>query len=227
MDKKVAIITGGSRGVGADLAKLCAEKGWNMTITCSNSVDDAKNVAKECEKLGSEVLVLQADVSLDKDCEETVSKTIEKWGRLDSLVNNAGKTKFNAHHNLEGLSSEDFIDLYSTNTVGPYQMIKYAKDHLMKAESPSIVNIAKSLARALGPIRINAICPGFIQGDWLRGGLGDEAYELTKKSIEDKAPLSLTCTPRQVAETTFHFMTESVTVTGETLILDGGMHLGR
>ena len=252
MDKKVAIITGGSRGVGADLAKLCAEKGWNMTITCSNSIDDAKNVAKECEKLGSEVLVLQADVSSDKDCEETVSKTIKKWGRLDSLVNNAGKTKFNAHHNLEGLSSEDFIDLYSTNTVGPYQMIKYAKDHLMKAESPSVVNIAsiagvmgigssvayaaskgalinmtKSLARALGPIRINAICPGFIQGDWLRGGLGDEAYELTKKSIEDKAPLSLTCTPRQVAETTFHFMTESVTVTGETLILDGGMHLGR
>ena len=51
MDKKVAIITGGSRGVGADLAKLCAEKGWNMTITCSNSIDDAKNVAKECEKL--------------------------------------------------------------------------------------------------------------------------------------------------------------------------------
>ena len=86
--------------------------------------------------------------------------------------------------------------------------------------------MTKSLARALGPIRINAICPGFIQGDWLRGGLGDEAYELTKKSIEDKAPLSLTCTPRQVAETTFHFMTESVTVTGETLILDGGMHLG-
>ena len=112
MDKKVAIITGGSRGVGADLAKLCAEKGWNMTITCSNSIDDAKNVAKECEKLGSEVLVLQADVSLDKDCEETVSKTIEKWGRLDSLVNNAGRTKFNAHHNLEGLSSDDFIDLY-------------------------------------------------------------------------------------------------------------------
>ena len=64
MDKKVAIITGGSRGVGADLAKLCAEKGWNMTITCSNSIDDARNVAKECEKLGSEVLVLQADVCL-------------------------------------------------------------------------------------------------------------------------------------------------------------------
>jgi len=95
------------------------------------------------------------------------------------------------------------------------------------ASKGALINMTKSLARALGPIRINAICPGFIQGDWLRGGLGDEAYELTKKSIEDIAPLNLTCTPRQVAETTFHFMTESVTVTGETLILDGGMHLGR
>ena len=86
--------------------------------------------------------------------------------------------------------------------------------------------MTKSLARALGPIRINAICPGFIQGDWLRNGLGEETYEFVKKSTEDNVPLNLTCTAEQVAETICYFVESGSTITGETLLLDGGMHLG-
>ena len=85
---KVAIITGGSRGVGAATARLLASKGWNITITCTSSMDDAKNVVKECEKLGVEAIAITADVSEDNSCVQTAQETIEKWGRIDALINN-------------------------------------------------------------------------------------------------------------------------------------------
>ena len=94
------------------------------------------------------------------------------------------------------------------------------------ASKGALINMTKSLARALGPIRINAICPGFIQGDWLKNGLGEETYEFVKKSTEDSVPLNLTCTAEQVAETICYFIESGSTITGETLLLDGGMHLG-
>ena len=251
MTKPVAIVTGGSRGVGAEVSKLLASKDWNIAITCSSSIEAANEVSKECETLGAETIVLKADVSQPDSCAQTVKETIKKWGKLDSLINNAGTTKFNAHDNLDGLSKDDFLGLYATNTVGPYMMIKEARESLLKSDNPSVVNVAsiagvlgigssvayaaskgalinmtKSLARALGPIRINAICPGFIQGDWLKNGLGEETYEFVKKSTEDSVPLNLTCTAEQVAETICYFIESGSTITGETLLLDGGMHLG-
>ena len=250
MTKPVAIVTGASRGVGKAVAILLAEKGWNLTLTCSSSLEEAQRVAKECNDLGAETLVLTADVSDESKCQETVQKTIDKWKRLDTLVNNAGRTVFNAHENLAGLSSEDFVEIYKTNTVGPYMMIKEAEEFLRQSPNASIVNIAsiagvigvgssiayvaskgalvmmtKSLAKALGPIRINAICPGFIEGEWLKTGLGDETYEATKSFIESSTPLSMVCNPEKVAKGVWFFIEDAVATTGETLILDGGFHL--
>ncbi|RZO99172.1 MAG: SDR family oxidoreductase [Gammaproteobacteria bacterium] len=250
MTKPVAIVTGASRGVGKAVAILLAEKGWNLTLTCSSSLEEAQKVAKECNDLGAETLVLTADVSDESKCQETVQKTIDKWKRLDTLVNNAGRTVFNAHENLAGLSSEDFVEIYKTNTVGPYMMIKEAEEFLRQSPNASIVNIAsiagvigvgssiayvaskgalvmmtKSLAKALGPIRINAICPGFIEGEWLKTGLGDETYEATKSFIESSTPLSMVCNPEKVAKGVWFFIEDAVATTGETLILDGGFHL--
>ena len=77
-----------------------------------------------------------------------------------------------------------------------------------------------------GPqIRVNAVCPGFIQGEWLRDGLGAETYERAKKFLEDTAPLKLTTTPDTVAEAILYFVAGGDVITGETLILDGGAHL--
>ena len=250
MTKPVAIVTGASRGVGKAVSILLAEKGWNLTLTCSSSLEEAQKVAKECNDLGAETLVLTADVSDESKCQETVQKTINKWKRLDTLVNNAGRTVFNAHENLAGLSSEDFVEIYKTNTVGPYMMIKEAEEFLRQSPNASIVNIAsiagvigvgssiayvaskgalvmmtKSLAKALGPIRINAICPGFIEGEWLKTGLGDETYEATKSFIESSTPLSMVCNPEKVAKGVWFFIEDAVATTGETLILDGGFHL--
>ncbi len=250
MNKPVAIITGASRGVGKAVAIMLAEKGWNLTLTCSSSLKEAEKVAKECNDFGAETLVLVSDVSNDLKCRETVDATIEKWNKLDTLINNAGRTVFNAHENMSGLTTEDFVEIYKTNTVGPYMMIKESEKHLRKSPIASVVNIAsiagvigvgssiayvaskgalvmmtKSLAKALGPIRINAICPGFIEGEWLKSGLGDEAYEATKSFIESSTPLSMVCNPEKVAKGVFFFIEDAIATTGETLILDGGFHL--
>ena len=248
---KVAIITGGSRGVGAATARLLASKGWNITITCTSSMDDAENVVKECEKLGVEAIAITADVSEDNSCVQTVQETIEKWGRIDALVNNAGTTKFVFNHaDLDGLNAEDFLHIYKVNVVGPFQMVRACKEMLLNSENPSVVNISsiagikglgsslayasskgalntmtKSMARNLGPIRVNAICPGFIQGDWLRNGMGDDLYNAALENLTNNTPLKLTVTPEQVAEGIYSFIDINTVVTGETMLMDGGHHL--
>ena len=248
---KVAIITGGSRGVGAATAKLLASKGWNITITCTSSMDDAKNVVKECEKLGVEAIAIVADVSEDNSCVQTAQETIEKWGRIDALVNNAGTTKFVFNHaDLDGLDAEDFLHIYKVNVVGPFQMVRACKEMLLNSDNPSVVNISsiagikglgsslayasskgalntmtKSMARNLGPIRVNAICPGFIQGDWLRNGMGDDLYNAALENLTKNTPLKLTVTPEQVAEGIYSFIGINKVVTGETMLMDGGHHL--
>ena len=248
---KVAIITGGSRGVGAATAKLLASKGWNITITCTSSMDGAQNVVKECEKLGVEAIAIKADVSEDNSCVQTAQETIEKWGRIDALVNNAGTTKFVFNHaDLDGLDAEDFLHIYKVNVVGPFQMVRACKEMLLNSDNPSVVNISsiagikglgsslayasskgalntmtKSMARNLGPIRVNAICPGFIQGDWLRNGMGDDLYNAALENLTNNTPLKLTVTPEQVAEGIYSFIGINKVVTGETMLMDGGHHL--
>tara|TARA_B100001173_G_scaffold58429_1_gene48918 strand:- start:2203 stop:2976 length:774 start_codon:yes stop_codon:yes gene_type:complete len=248
---KVAIITGGSRGVGAATAKLLASKGWNITITCTSSMDDANIVVKECEELGVEAIALTADVSEDNSCVKTAQETINKWGRIDALVNNAGTTKFVFNHaDLDGLDAEDFLHIYKVNVVGPFQMVRACKAMLLNSENPSVVNISsiagikglgsslayasskgalntmtKSMARNLGPIRVNAICPGFIQGDWLRNGMGDDLYNAALENLTNNTPLKLTVTPEQVAEGIYSFIGINKVVTGETMLMDGGHHL--
>ncbi len=250
-DKPVAIITGGSRGVGEATAIFLAKKGWNITITCTSSIEDAKKVVEHCNKLGADAIALSADVSEDTSCRETVSATANKWGRIDSLVNNAGTTKFVFDHsNLEGLDAEDFLKIYKVNVVGPFQMVRACKKYLLKSTNPSIVNVSsiagikgigsslayasskgalntmtKSMAINLGPIRVNAVCPGFIQGEWLRKGLGDEIYNTALANTQANTPLGLAVTPDEVAEVIYGFIDLSKVVTGETYIVDGGYHL--
>jgi len=250
-DNPVAIVTGGSRGVGAATAKILSKNGWNVIITCSSSIEEAEKVAKNCSNKTSEVFALQADVSNDNDCNATILKAIKKWNRIDALVNNAGTTKFAwDHSNLDLLNAEDFQSIYLVNLIGPFQMVKAAKFFLLKSNNPSIVNISSiagikgigssiayasskgalntmtlSMARNLGPIRVNAICPGFIEGEWLKKGMGHEVYEATKSHIENTAPLKKTCTPESISEVIFSLIDNSSLVTGQIITVDGGVSL--
>ena len=142
-DKPVGIITGGSRGVGAATAKLLASKGWNVTITCTSSIEDANNIVKECEELGAEALAISADVGDNEACINTAKETIAKWGRIDALVNNAGTTKFVFNHgDLDGLDADDFLRIYKINVVGPFQMVRACRESLLDSDNPSVVNIS-------------------------------------------------------------------------------------
>ena len=254
MDKSnnpVAIITGGSRGVGKATAILLAAKGWNITVTCTRSINDANEVVQTCQNLGVEAQAVVADVSDNQACLDTVDYTIKKWGRLDCLVNNAGTTKFAFNHgDLDALDGDDFLHIYSVNVVGPFQMVKACRQYLIHSDDPNVINVSsiagikgigsslayasskgalntmtQSMARNLGPIRVNAVCPGFIQGEWLRKGLGNDTYDAALANTEKTTPLGLAVTADQVAESIYNLMSLSKVVTGETILLDGGFHL--
>lgn len=250
-DHPVAIVTGGSRGVGAATAKMLFENGWNVLITCSSSIEDAKQLAKDCANKNQEVFAFQADVSNDDECMATIDKAIEKWDRIDALINNAGTTKFVwDHSDLDSLDAEDFHYIYGVNVIGPFQMVKAAKEHLLKSTNPCVINVSSiagirgigssvayasskgalnsmtlSMARNLGPIRVNAVCPGFIEGEWLKRGMGIEMYEGTKKHIQNTAPLRKTCSPESIAEVIMNLIEKSELITGQLITVDGGVSL--
>jgi 3-oxoacyl-[acyl-carrier protein] reductase len=252
LQNRVAIVTGSSSGVGAATATLLASHGCRVVINYNSNAQGAEKVAKACVDAGGESLVCHGNVANDNDCQAMVAAAVEKWGRLDILVNNAGTTKFVEHNDLAGLSSDDFQRIYSVNVIGAYQMIRAVEPHMAKLdEGGVVVNVAStagvtgigssvayaaskgalvtmtlSLARALGPaLRINAVCPGFIEGDWLLEGLGEEKYQKLLDFNRRNAPLGKTATPESVADGILYFITGPQIVTGETMILDGGRHL--
>ena len=252
MKEKVAIVTGSATGVGAATAVLLAEKGCNVVINYTRSKEEAMATAQLVEQHNVECIVFKADVSNDDECKSMVEAAIKKWGKIDYLVNNAGKTKFNPFENLDGLSGEDFLDIYSVNVVGPYQMIKAVVPYMKQQGGGAIVNdsslagingvgssiayvtskaalniMTKSLAHVLGPeIRINAVAPGPIQTRWLKGGMGDEAYSALIEQAENELPLKQVATAEDVAETLVWFLEGAKLKTGEVLIVDSGAHLG-
>ena len=253
MQDGVAIITGSSSGVGAACARQLAERGCHVAINYASNADGAARTREACEALGVETVVVQADVADDAQCRALAGAALDRWGRIDALVNNAGTTKFNPHDNLDGLSREDFLDIYAVNAVGPYQMARAVAPAMRRGGHGSIVNVASvagimgvgssiayaaskgalitltlSLARVLGPeIRVNTVCPGFIQGEWLERGMGTAQYGAAKAFLEQNTPLQLTTTPDTVAEGILYFVCGADVVTGETLIMDGGMHLNQ
>jgi 3-oxoacyl-[acyl-carrier protein] reductase len=253
LEGKTAIVTGSATGIGAATARKLAENGCNVVVNYTKSEKEARETLAACEGCGVETVLCRADVSADEDCRRMVDEAIKKWGKIDALVNNAGTSKFVDHLDLEGLDKEDFLRIYSVNVIGPYQMVRAVTPHMKDAGRGAIVNVAStaaitaigssiayaaskgalvtmtlSLARNLGPeIRVNAVCPGFVQGRWLKGGLGMERYEATKAYLEDQSPLGVTATPETVADAILYFIAGAGITTGETLILDGGFHLNQ
>lgn len=253
MDLKdaVAIVTGSSSGIGAAIAQQLAAGGCRVVINYSRNAQGAEQTAAACAAAGGRTLIQRADVAEDADCRTLVDATLAHFGRLDILVNNAGTTKFCAHQDLSGLSKADFLDIYAVNLVGPFQMTRAAEAALRRQPVAHIVNMASiaglagvgssiayaaskgalvtmtlSLARVLGPqIRVNAVCPGFVQGEWLKKGLGDEAYNVIYGQFAEIAPLKDTATPETVAQAVIALVGGMDWTTGETVIVDGGAHL--
>jgi 3-oxoacyl-[acyl-carrier protein] reductase len=249
-EKKVFVVTGSASGVGAATALQLARRGERVVINCSKSVAEAESVAAKCATAGGEAIVVQADVTKDEDCRRLAKATLDKWGRIDGLVNNAGTTKFASMHDLSALSADDFHDLYAVNTIGAYQMVRACEASLRESRG-AVVNVSSiasnqglgssiayaaskgalnamtlCLARSLGPaIRVNAILPGFIETRWLQQGLGG-AYDKVRAGYCAQAALGAVLTPADAAETIV-WLLDAAKVTGQLVTIDAGKAIGR
>ncbi|GAC1531688.1 MAG: SDR family oxidoreductase [Ramlibacter sp.] len=250
--RKTALVTGSGTGVGAATVLQLAQRGWNVVVNYSRSEQEAQYSAAACRAAGADVLVQQADVAEDAQCRTLVEAAMARWGRIDALVNNAGISVFGQAASWDALDAAAFQNILGVNTVGTFQMVRAAVPHL-KAVQGCIVNVSSvagslgigssvpyvaskgalnamtlHLARSLAPeVRVNAVCPGLITSRWFSRGMGQEAYDKVRAAYEADVPLGSPCTPEDVAEAIVWLVEGARTVTGELLLLDSGMHLGR
>ena len=246
-----AIVTGSSSGIGAAAAQKLAGRGCNVVVNYSRGKAGAEEIVAECEALGVEAVACQADVSSDEDCRRMAAVAVERWGRIDVLINSAGTTKRVPHGDLEGLSAEDFQRIYAVNAIGPFQMVRAVAPTMRESGGGAVVNISAgagfhgggssvayaaskaalnamtlSLARSLAPdIRINAVCPGLVEGRWMTKLMGEAAYEAHVERSRERFPLRRTNTADDVAETAMWLIEHGVTMTGELINMDAGEHL--
>jgi 3-oxoacyl-[acyl-carrier protein] reductase len=241
----VCIVTGSATGAGAACAIQLARKGARVVVNYSRSEDDAKATVKACEDAGAEAILVKADVARDADCRALAQAALERWGRIDALINNAGITKFAAAKDLDALSAEDFQRIYAVNVIGPYQMIRACVPAMNKQGKGAIVNVSSisgvlgvgsstayvaskgALARALAPaIRLNTVCPGMIETRWHKDRFDGDSYAKFKADYEKAVPLAKAATPDDVAEVCVWLLEGGDLVTGECIFVDSGMHLG-
>lgn len=246
----VCIVTGSSSGIGAAAAVMLAGKGAHVVINYSKSEDAARATQKACEAAGAETLLVKADVAQDADCRRLAQATLDKWGRIDALVNNAGTTKFVDHADLDGLSADDFLRIYAVNVVAAFQMARACAPALKSAKG-AVVNVSSvasllgtgssiayaasksalnamtySLARVLGPeVRVNAVCPGYVDTPWQHNALGMSGANKAAEHYAGMVPLKSYATPEDVAETIVWLIEGARQTTGETIFVDGGMHI--
>jgi len=246
MSAKVAIVTGSSSGIGAASALALAERGWSVVINYSKSAKEAESVAARCRS----AIAVQANVAEDAECKRLVQAALDKWGRLDALVNNAGTTKFVQHTDLDGLDAADFQRIYATNVIAPFQMCRAAAKAL-KAAKGAIVNVSSvaallgtgssiayaaskaaldtmsmSLARVLAPdVRVNIVAPGFVDTPWMTAGYGAERYAKLRESYAAVAPLGAICQPEDIARAIVWLVEDARMVTGQTVYVDSGIHV--
>lgn len=251
--RPVCVVTGSSSGIGAATALLFAQRGHDVVINYAKQADSAERVAAACREAGADVLLVRADVSDDAQCRALADAVRQRWGRADVLVNSAGiTTKFADLKDLEALSAEDFEAIYRVNVIGVFQMSRALAPLLREGRTPAIVNISSiggrmgtgssmaysaskgavntltlSLARALAPaIRVNAILPGMVDGQWLRRGLGEAVFEERRKRYQSRALLQAVVLPEDVARMAWSLAIDAVRQTGQLVDLDAGFILG-
>jgi 3-oxoacyl-[acyl-carrier protein] reductase len=243
---KTAIVTGSASGIGAATAIELAKRGWSVLVNYSKSKAQAEKVAAQCK----DAIVVQADAGEDADCRRMVKAALDKWGRVDALVNNAGTTKFVKHPDLDGLTADDFLRIYRVNVVGPFQMARACAPALKSAKG-AVVNVSSvaallgtgssiayaaskaalnsltfSLARVLGPeVRVNAVCPGYVDSPWQHNALGADGASKAAERYAAMVPLKSYATPEDVADTIVWLIEGARQITGEAIFIDGGLHI--
>jgi len=246
-DKRVALITGSSSGIGRGVALAFSRGGYNVVINYSQSIDQAEETAGDCRELGAEALVVkcnvvddQAVISMMKDCKA-------EYGRLDVLVNNAGTTMETPPKKMDDVNLDEWDRVFAINVRGVFQVSRAAAPLLRQSDNAciintcsiagirpgpqplayaaskaSVANLTKTLAGALGPeIRVNAVAPGWLEGEWMERMLGDN-YEGLMERRAKYTPLKRVATASDVGDVMLNLADHNTFVSGEIITIDGG-----
>ena len=242
-ERKVVLVTGGSRGIGKEVALKFAENGYDVVINYVSDKTDTNKLEKEFEEKGAKCLLVKADVTNVEEIQNFVETTINEFGKIDVLVNNAGITKDNL---LMRMTEEEFDKVIEVNLKGTFLVTKAVTKYMMKKRQGSIINLAsvvgvagnagqcnyaaskagiigftKSLAKELASrnIRLNAVAPGFIETD-MTAVLPDAV----KEKIHEQILLKRMGSAREVANLIYFLGSEeSSYITGQVINVDGGM----
>jgi 3-oxoacyl-[acyl-carrier protein] reductase len=241
-ENKTVVVTGGASGIGRVMCLRFAREGAAVVVNYSKSGTQAAEVVREIERAGGRALAVQADVSLDRKARQLISKSVDHFGRLDLLINNAGWTRFIPHHDLESLNDEVLDKTWGITVKGSIYCIRAAVPHLKAAGDASIINttsiaaytargssliyvaaksalagITKALARALAPeIRVNAIAPGFVDTGFVNW-TPEVLAELQKPTR-----LGNRISPDDVADAAVYLAADAKSTTGQTILVDAG-----
>ena len=246
LTRKVALVTGAATGIGRAAVVALAEAGFDVVINYSRSEQAARATAEMAQAKGAKTLLFKCDVSDDPSVRTMLDKTKEEFGRLDALVNNAGTTTEVKPKDFDAMTAEEWDRVFAVNVRGMFQVTRAAAP-LLKEAHGSIVNTAsivglrpgpqplpyaaskaavisltKLLALNLGPeIRVNAVAPGWVEGDWMVRMLGDRYDDLMARRLKS-TPLRRIVTPEDIAEVMVNLIVSNRMVTGEVIVIDGG-----
>ncbi|MDQ6651000.1 MAG: SDR family oxidoreductase [Actinomycetota bacterium] len=236
----VAVVTGSSSGIGAAIARALAANGMTVVVNSRSSVAEGEAVAAELPGAA----YVQADVADEASAERLVAQTVDRFGRLDLLVNNAGTTKVIPHDDLAAASVEVWRDIFETNVFGAWTMTRAAVPHLRESGAGHVLNMTslagvrpigssipyaaskaalnhmtRLLAAVLGPaVRVNAVAPGLVDTGWTAD------WSEVRAMVHETAPLRRSATPEDIAEMVLG-LHRSTYVTGQVVLVDGGLHL--
>jgi 3-oxoacyl-[acyl-carrier protein] reductase len=243
---KVALVTGGSRGIGRSIVETLAREGAKVAFVYRGSQEAANALASEQSSQGREVIALQGDVASTEDADRIVAEVIAKWGRLDILVNNAGIIKDGL---LAMMERPDWQAVIDTNLTGVYNFCHAAVRQMMSQRSGRIINMSsvaaefgnqgqvnyaaskggiqgltRCLATEIGRrnITVNAVAPGFIETDMTQA-----VRNAAESKIKDGVPLKRLGKPEDIANAVLFLASDEASyITGVTLTVDGGLTLG-
>jgi ketoreductase RED2 len=240
LDGRVAIVTGSSSGIGEATARRLADLGANVVVNSASSVEAGTAIA---ESLPTESLYVQADISDQTQGHDLIARTVDRFGRLDILINNAGWTTRVPHADLDALTDDIFRKTFDVNVFGTWWLTKAAMPYLRKSPDPIVVTITSIaglrpigssiayamskaalnhmtvlLAKACGPVRVNAVAPGLVATSWT------SQWEDQHASVAATSPLHRSATPDDCAEAVIGLIRSSY-ITGHVVVVDGGTSL--
>jgi len=246
-EKRVALVTGSASGIGATVAITLAKAGYNVIVNYSRSADSAAKTVKACTEAGSDTLLVKCDVSDEDSVVAMVGAVKEKYGQLDVVCSNAGTSIDTPPKKFDEVSVEQWDRVFSVNVRGLFLIAKHTRKLLEASEKACMVNTAsivgmrpgpqplpysaskaavismtQTLCGAMGPnVRVNAIAPGWMEGEWMEWMLGDNYDKLMERRAK-QTPLKRCVTAEDVAEVVLTLIEHMHFVSGETITIDGG-----